>query len=212
MNKWHSVFRGMRREDGGVLVEFAITVTLFLFIFFAMLDFGRLVYQTVLAEKATYVAARSAIVRPAACAGVPERHALGIVPTGTPSPRFGTSCSAAGYVCASVATVTCNGSATNPTANEIWTQIADLLPLDATISDLEFTYAFDSNLGFLGGPYTPMVTVDIDLPDFTFVSPLGMLGVAASGGGGTPSLGSSVQFADFSVSMPAEDLNLGENG
>lgn len=212
MTKWLRISRHFRREDGGVLVEFAISVTLFLFIFFAMLDFGRLVYQTVLAEKATFVSARAAIVRPAACTGVPDRHTGGVVPAGSDAPRFGTSCSAANFICAPVATVTCAGSAANPTANEIWTQIQDLLPRDATIDNLQFSYAFDSNLGFLGGPYTPMVTVDINLPDFVFVSPLGLLGAAASGGGGAPSLGASVQFADFSVSMPAEDLNLGENG
>ena len=58
--------RWLSREDGGVLVEFSIVIALFLFIFFAMLDFGRLVYQTTLSEKATYIAARTAIVRPAA--------------------------------------------------------------------------------------------------------------------------------------------------
>jgi len=124
----------------------------------------------------------------------------------------GTSCRTAGYICAPVATVTCTGSATNATANEVWNRISPLLPPDATIGDIRFSYAFDPNLGFLGGPYTPMVTVDIDLPDFTFVSPIGLLAVAASGGTGTSTLGASVQFADFSVSLPGEDLNSGENG
>lgn len=212
MNWLAKIVRRYKREDGGVLVEFAISVTLFLFIFFAMLDFGRLVYQTTLAEKATFIAARTAIVRPAACAGVPDRHTIGTVPVGTPRPRYGTSCRTAGYVCTPVPTVTCAGNATNPTATEIWNRISPMLPLDATIDNLQFSYAFDPNLGFLGGPFTPMVTVEIDLPDFAFVSPLGLLGAAAAGGGATPSLGATVQFADFSVSIPAEDLNLGENG
>ena len=62
----------LKRNDGAVLVEFALVITLFFFIFFAMLDFGRLTYQTTLSEKATYIAARTAIVRPAACVGVPD--------------------------------------------------------------------------------------------------------------------------------------------
>ena len=201
---------GAKREDGGVLVEFAIVISLFLFIFFAMLDFGRLVYQTTLSEKATYIAARTAIVRPPACTGVPDRHTAGVVPTGTPTPRFGTSCSAASYVCSAVAVVSCSGDAASPTANEIWTRISPMLPPNATISNLQFTYAFDSNLGFLGGPYTPMVTVDLNLPDFAFVSPLGSLAVAA--GAPSSSLGPNSAFADFSVTLPAEDLNLGEAG
>lgn len=202
--------RWLSREDGGVLVEFSIVIALFLFIFFAMLDFGRLVYQTTLSEKATYIAARTAIVRPAACAGLPERHVAGTVPGGTTPPRYGTSCSVAGFVCQAVADVTCVGNAGNATAVEIWARIAPMLPPDASIDNLRFTYRFDQNLGFLGGPYTPMVTVDLDLPDFQFVSPLGALAVAA--GAPSSTMSPTAAFADFSVTLPAEDLNSGENG
>ncbi|MGB8621605.1 MAG: TadE/TadG family type IV pilus assembly protein, partial [Paracoccaceae bacterium] len=72
--------RRMRNEEGGVLVEFAFVIALFLFLFFTLLDFGRLAYSIVMAEKASALAARTAIVRPAACAGVPERHTRGTVP------------------------------------------------------------------------------------------------------------------------------------
>lgn len=204
------VSRFIKRNEGAVIVEFALVITLFLFIFFAMLDFGRLMYQTTLSEKATYIAARTAIVRPAACSNVPERHVLGTVPTGQTIPRFGTSCRSNASACQAVAPISCNGIATNATANEIWTRIEPMLPPDATIDNLQFTYRFDPNLGFLGGPYTPMVTVALNLPDFDFVSALSLLSAAIADGG--DSLGASAGFADFSVTLPSEDLNSGENG
>ena len=132
-NIWHFAMRWPRDEKAGVLVEFAIVVSLFLFMMFSVIDFGRLAFSHVTAEKAVQIAARRAIVRPPACAGVPERYSRGVVPGGTPAPRFGTSCRTASYVCAPVATVSCAGSAANPTAQEIWTQISPLLPSNATL-------------------------------------------------------------------------------
>lgn len=202
--------RYAREERGGVLVEFAIVISLFFFLFFSLLDFGRLVYTTTLAEKATFLAARLAVVRPAACAGVPDRHTRGPVTPGVTPPRFGTSCRVAADVCATVAPVTCSGNAANPTAAEIWDRIDDILPPGTNISVLQFTYQFDQNLGFLGGPYTPMVTVDLNLPNFQFVSPVGALATAA--GASSSSLGPSATYPDFSVSLPGEDLNSGDAG
>jgi len=72
------------------------------------------------------------------------------------------------------------------------------------VSDLRFEYRFDSRLGFLGGPYTPMVTVEITPPDFQFTSPLGAMASALTGSAST--LGSPTEYGEFSVSMPAEDL------
>lgn len=198
-------------ETGGVLVEFAIVVSLFLFMLFSVIDFGRLAFSHVAAEKAVQLAARKAIVRLPACTGVPDRYARGAVPNGTPVPRFGTSCRSASYVCASVATVNCAGNAANPTADEIWTQISPLLPSNAVIGDLQFSYSFDANLGYLGGPYVPMVTVSVNLPQFQFASPLGGLATAA-GAAGAGTLGSPITYPVFSVSYPAEDLAAGEAG
>ncbi|WP_135507167.1 TadE/TadG family type IV pilus assembly protein [Roseovarius aestuariivivens] len=201
------VTRFSQDEAGGVLVEFAIVVSLFLFLFMALLDFGRLSYSGVTAQTASQIAARIAVVRPPACAGVPQIHQRG---SAAPPPRFGTSCSAGAGVCLSVATVSCSGSASNATASEIWTRINPLLPHGTTIDSLQFSYAFDPNLGFLGGPYTPMVTVELDLDDFQFVSPLASLANAA--GATSSPIGSSATYSSFSVSLPAEDLALGESG
>jgi len=196
-----------REQSGGVLVEFALVVSLFLFLFAALLDFGRLSYSGVTAQSAAQIAARIAIVRPPACPGVPQTHQRG---TAASKPRFGTSCSAANGVCASVTAVSCEGSATNPTASEIWSRINPLLPFGTTIDALEFSYTFDPNIGFLGGPYTPIVTVELDLDDFQFVSPLAALANAA--GASNSALGSTATYSDFSVSLPAEDLAEGESG
>jgi len=210
-NSSHARGQRMRRflndQSGGVLVEFALVVSLFLFLFASLLDFGRLSYSGVTAQSAAQIAARIAIVRPPACAGVPQTHQRG---TAMSTPRFGTSCSAVNGACANVATTSCEGSAANATASEIWTRINPLLPIGTTIDAMEFSYAFDPNLGFLGGPYTPMVTVELDLDDFQFVSPLASLANAA---GATNSiLGSTATYSSFSVSLPAEDLAQGESG
>lgn len=194
-------------QTGAVLVEFALVVSLFFFLFFSLLDFGRLSYSGVLSQNAAQLAARIAVVRPPACPGVPETHDRG---TSTENPRYGTACSDVVNACASVATISCSGTSTNATASEIWGRINALLPVGTTIDALEFTYTFDSNLGFLGGPYTPMVTVELDLDDFQFLSPLSALANAA--GATNSSIGPTASYSSFSVSLPAEDLALGESG
>lgn len=193
-------------ETGGVLVEFAIVVSLFMFLFAALLDFGRLSYSGVMAQSAAQLAARTAIVRPPACTGVPQTHQRG----GNTLPSFGTSCSAVAGTCASVATVSCSGVASNATASEIWGRVNPLLPPNATIDMLQFSYSFDSNLGFLGGPYTPMVTIELTLNDFQFASPLAALANAA--GATNSTLPSTASYSNFSVSLPAEDLAAGDSG
>jgi len=198
-------------ESGAVLIEFAVVVSLFFFLFYTLLDFGRLSYSQVLAEKAAQVAARIAIVRPPACGGVPETHARGTVDSGTTPPRYGTACSAGTGVCADVEPTSCQGVASNATASEIWARIAPFVPPDAEIGALQFTYTYDQSMGFLGGPYTPIVTVDLNLPDFQFISPLGAIATAA-GATNTGTLGSDIAYTTFSVSLPAEDLAAGESG
>ena len=200
-----------RADSGAAMVEFGLVAVLFFYLFYVALDFGRFAYSRVLAQKAVDLAVRTAVVRAPACAALDKdlTNVRGTVSDGTIPPRFGTSCSAGANVCATVATVTCNGVASNPTANEIWTRIAPLLPPDATIANLSFSYSYDVNLGFLGGPYTPMVTVDLALPDFQFISPLGPF-MVHFGAAQADAIGPSVAYGSFSMSLPAEDLNLGD--
>jgi hypothetical protein len=183
-------------------------MSLFFFLFFGAIDLGRLVFSFVTAEKAAQMAVRMAIVRPPVCLNVPDRHTRGTAVNG---PRFGTSCKAVAGACAIVATPTCVGSAADPTSVEIWARIQPLLSPAAQIDNLQFTYTSDPNLGFLGGPYTPMVTVDLILPAFQFISPLGALATAA-GAANPGNLGSNLIYPAFSVSLPAEDLALGDAG
>lgn len=213
---WHRGSGGfLADETGAAMVEFAIVCAVFFLAFFQLLGFGLFASNNLMAEKATQLAARIAVARPAVdwCdeAGVPARITTSSI---VPAPRFGTNCRAGGgLTCAAVATVSCAGSTADATANEIWTRIQPMLPGDVEISDLQFTYAFDSNLGYLGGPYTPMVTVDLTVPNdnpellslFALVS---RLAVNAGGGAGF----NAPQYRVISISLPAEDLNTGTGG
>lgn len=203
----HKLRRFAPDRDGAVAVEFAIVASLMFFLFFALIDFGRLAFSQVMAEKAVHLAARTAAVRPPACTGVPAYHVRG---GASPAPRFGTSCAAGANTCLNPGTVTCLGSAGNATASEIWTAVQPWLPPNATTAHVRYTYTFDANLGFLGGPYVPMLTVDLDLPAFQFIAPIGALAQAA--GAASDPVGTTFTYPDFSMSLPAEDLALGEAG
>jgi len=203
--------RFLRDDSGTTLVEFAFVISLFLLIFFGLIDFGRMMFHFVNAERAMHVAARVAVVRPAACFGVPDSNLRGAVPFGTTPPRFGTLCSAGATVCLDPQIPPCPGVATNATATEIWNIVQGTLPNDATITNLRFTYSFDSNLGFLGGPYIPVVTVELQNLEFEFVSPLAAL-VALSGGVAPAGLGANIPFPSMSTSLPGEDLAMGTEG
>ena len=195
-------------EDGTTLTELAVALALFLLLLLGLLDFGRLAFHHVTAEKAMQIAARVAAVRPAACTGVPQIHVRG---DAAPPARFGTSCGAGTGICAAAAEASCLGAATNATAAEIWGLVGSGLPHGTTIANLRFRYASDPNLGFLGGPYTPVVTVELEDVTFQFVSPLGTL-VGLTGATPPNGLGGTIDFPAMSVSLPAEDLALGTNG
>lgn len=198
-------------EDGVTLVELAIVLPLFLLIFLGLIDFGRMGHEYVLAEKAMQLAARTAAVRPAACAGVPEFNVRGSgLQAGLP-PRYGTLCSAGSNFCVAVAEVTCTGSAANPTAAEVWARVEPAMPSYATVANLRFRYTYDQRLGFVGGPYVPIVTVEIQNLNFQFVTPLaGLAGLATSGA--SNGVGPTFPFPRMSVSLPAEDLAQGVSG
>ncbi len=200
-----------RNEDGTVLVELAIVLPVFLLLFFGLLDFGRFGAEYVMAEKAMQRAARIAVVRPPACPGVALIHTRGAVPVGTVPPRFGTKCSAGATICANPGIVTCTGSAADPTVAEIWTQISAMMPTGSTPANLRLRYEYDQSLGFLGGPYTPVVTVEIQNLNFQFATPLSALATLARATPGSAP-GATLPFPTMSVSLPAEDLASGNAG
>lgn len=217
----------LRDESGAAMVEFAVVAALFFLLFFSVLDFGRLLYTVVHAEKAAQIASRIASTRAIAC-----------LPSGTPLPvntrpagaltveRSGTSCDVGTDICRSVSlscgSIDRTGVASfdgpalihsaldpnHPTVVEIWNTIEPFMPPGTDSSVLNFRYDYDPTLGFLGGPYTPMVTVEFDLPDFEFVAPIGGL-VTLAAGGGTGGTNGDVAYPSFSVSLPAEDLTTG---
>lgn len=221
------LLRRLRRDERGTtLVEFAFVLALFLLMFFALLDFGRLAYNWVMAEKSMQMAARMAAVRPAICTGVPQRNLAG---SGN-NALFGTSCDfdrtvngqRVVAVCAgeSMRTYSCSGSTTNATANDIFTTVAPLLSgtdvntgQPASAANLLFTYTYDPAMNFLGGPYVPVVTVEIQNLRFDFTSPLlGLARLAGAAGGGTNDTYDPLTFPPMSVSLPGEDLALGNAG
>jgi Flp pilus assembly protein TadG len=199
--------RFVRDESGAAMVEFGIVVGIFFLMIFQLLDFGIFAATNLIAEKSTQRAVRIATVRPPACAGVPTRIDLG---TASPAPRFGTNCRAVANACAVQATVSCTGSAGNATANEIWTLIAPVMPAGTQISDLTFIYSQDPDLGYLGGPYVPVVTVELNLPAFQFTAPIGALATLA--GGGSNGFTGTPQYRTISISLPGEDLASGTDG
>lgn len=193
-------------ENGANLVEFSFVIILFVFLMLAIIDFGRIGHAWVTASKATQLAARLAAVRPPACGGVPSTNLRG---TSETPPAFGAICRAGVGVCAA-SSVTCAGVATNATAQEIFTAVRPLIPAATTIDQLQFSYVFDPDLGFLGGPYVPMVTVEFTSITFSYISQLGAFITAWTGNAST--LGADLTLPGMSVSLPGEDLGLGMEG
>lgn len=195
-----------RQDSGASLVEFGLVVLIFLFLIFAIIDFGRLAHTWAAAQKATQIASRIAAVRPPACTGVPELNQRG----SATAAGFGSLCRAGAGTCATPAVATCTGTAANATASEVYTAIRPLLPAGSTVANISFTYAPDPNLGFLGGPYVPVVTVDLVGLEFNFVSNLGRLIAPITGT--TTTLGADIALPTMSISVPGEDLALGTAG
>ncbi len=226
--------RFARNQQGTTMIEFAISVSLFLLIFFAVLDFGRLAYNWVMAEKAMQRAARIAAVRPPICPGVPRANER---PSGPVLADFihpaGTKCSLEAGLCRAVEPVRCTLNSVSSgdvealaTASEIWTAVLPMLPDNATSRNVLLRYEYDERLGFLGGPYTPVITAELvgdatdgDFDDFcfSFVTPLSAL-AAASGAAANidencnDDANPTIPFPDVSASIPAEDMNLGGRG
>jgi len=207
--------RGMRHlrrlrddEEGTTLVELAFVVAVFLLMFFMLLDFGRLAYNWAMAEKAVQMAARMAAVRPAVCLGVPTINEPGTANAA----KFGLPCSGAA-VCQGEtvpSAAPCSGTA-SATGTQIFDSVAGLLPGNATAANLRFRYSYDPAMNFLGGPYVPVVTVELQDLRFQFASPLlGLARIAgATANGNTPP---PLTFPAMSVSLPGEDLALGQAG
>lgn len=209
--------KALVNESGAALVEFAIALPIFLMLLFALIDFGRLGFSIVMARSAIDLAVRTAVVRPPACVGWNDPTSSNYVPTSNTrgsdtTPPFGTSCSFAAGVCAAPATVSCVGNASDASAVQIWNAVAPLMPYGTSISNLSFTYSYDPNLGFLGGPYVPKVSVTLMAATFQFVTPLGALTQLFMGTGSGFNTAGGLNYPSLSASLPGEDLAEGNGG
>ena len=213
-----------RDESGTTLVEFAMSISLFLLILFAIMDFARLGYNWVVTEKAMQRAVRIAAVRPPVCAGVPIYHSRD--PGASTTYGAGTNCGTDGGICTQV-DVQCllsnpDGGSTDAqdTADEMWAALQDLMPEGTNEANILLQYSYDRRLGFIGGPYVPVITAQVvgasngngfdELP-FTFVTPLSSL-AATAGASSSGSIPGTIPFPAISVTLPAEDMNQGMNG
>ncbi|TNC58905.1 pilus assembly protein [Rubellimicrobium roseum] len=200
-------------ESGTTLLELAMAIALFLLIFFALIDFGRMGYNWVMTQKAVQMAARIAAARPPACAGVPEANGIG-----TATEPYGTLCRNGAGICSTV-DISCDGATANATVAEIWARVEPLLPPDATPANLRFRYSTSGTaterIGFLGGPFTPVVTVEAQNLEFQFVHPLAGLASLAGATDTTDQAdaeANGIPMPSMSVSLPGEDLALGGAG
>ncbi len=201
--------REFRRDSSGsVLVEFAIVLPLFLILLFAIIDFGQIYLHWILAEKATHLAVRLAVVRPPLCAGVPTFNDR--ASTASLVLPFGSSCAADSGLCADPDPITCSGAtAISDGFDDIIGRVGSFLPAGIQAEDIQLTYS-SAKLGFLGGPYVPMVSVELnDDVEVPFITPLGPLLQAFYGGG--PGL-DNPSMPTMRATLPAEDLIEGGPG
>lgn len=201
-----------RQERGGALVELGVVVPLFLVLVFGMLEYGRLYWSTTMAQKAMQKAARMATVGPPLCGAMPSTHGLaGSAPSDT---RFGALCRVGGAnatVCATPSLpAPCQLNTATAYGGRIWNEIEMLLPPGSSAANVQITYSHDHRLGFLGGPYTPVVTAELVNLDFNFVLPLGpLVALAASDPTIATTSPNGITLPAMSTSVPAEDLAAG---
>jgi len=195
----------VRDERGGPLAEFALVIGLLFVVAILVFEMSRFFMRAAMAEYATHLAVRIAAVRPPVCPGVPDFNERASGSTA----RFGTMCSDPSAPCVDAGTQTCTGTAGDPVVDEIFATIQPLLRNDATPANLQFEYE-STDLGFLGGPYVPMTSVNLQDLQHEFILPLGQLfapwGDGSAGGDG------SVPLSPLTAAMPGEDLNVGTGG
>ena len=207
-----SARRTLRRfaadERGTTLVELALAIIVFLTLLFGVIDFGRVGYHYVGAERAVMQAARLATVLPPACSsaanfGEITRHPAAI---DSPSPpRMGTRCRKGENVCAVMTPISCAASNGDPEAQIIWAAVSRALPAGATADALTIRYVQDEDLGFLGGPYAPRVEIELARVPVTGMSVFGLASIY----GGDDDPDTSVLLPPMTAVMPGEGLGTG---
>lgn len=181
--KFPSPYQLFKREDGAAAVELAIVAVFFFVIFFAILDFGRLWYTYNVAEKATQVGARFAVVSEPVYPTLQDFDAISsgvAVGNGERLPALAlgeVTCTNATCTCTETAGGNCSAlpsEATDATAfNDIVFRMQMMMP-QIQPENVTVTYRH-VGLGFSGNPfgpdYSPTVTVRLTGMQFDFVTP-----------------------------------------
>jgi hypothetical protein len=187
--------RTLRRDERGTaMVETTIVFPIILLTTLAILEFGNLFAQWILAEKATEMGARFAITSTMAATAVPDCGVTTTQPLGTPcrlvpgSDTWTSTCSAGG--------AGCNAAAFNAIVAQMQGVYARVAPANVVV---EYR---GTGLGFVGrGTPVPDVTVRLQNMTFTFVA---MGGLVRNLFGGQ--LGDTIQMPDFRATLTGEDL------
>ena len=167
-----SLLRNLRRDErGATAVEFALIALLLFIVSFGIIDFGLAYWQWVMAEKATQVGVRKAVVSNMVANGL----------TTWPINNGGTS--ANGTACmtgttivtdCSFSPVTCTSTQCTPntygfSSTAFTAIVAEMQKMDPYIANnnVQITYS-PNGLGFVGRPNGLPVTVTVTLTGMTF--------------------------------------------
>jgi Flp pilus assembly protein TadG len=178
-----SLLWNLRRDERGTTaVEFALVGLLLFIVSFGIIDFGLAYWQWVMAEKATQVGVRKAVVSNMVAQGLTTwpinnggTSANGTAcTTGT---TIITDCSFSPVTCTSNAagtTITCSCPSTpcpkgTPAASDFTAIVAEMQKMDPYIANnnVQITYS-QNGLGFVGRPNGLPVTVTVTLTGMTF--------------------------------------------
>jgi hypothetical protein len=182
-------------ESGTALVEAAIVFPFFFFVVMAVLEFGNLFAQAILAEKATEVGVRFAVTSDIVATGVSDCGVATSQPPGTPcrlvpgSDAWSRSCTAGA--------AGCSATALNAVVARMQAVYARIAPENVVV---EYT---GTGLGFVGrGTPVPNVTVRLRDMEFSFV----VLGAIVRGLFGGVA-GDVIALPAFSSTLSGEDLH-----
>lgn len=191
-------------ELGASAAEFALVLPLMIMLLFGMIDIGRFLWIVNMAEKATQVGARFAIVTDPVSPGLVEADfASGTLPAGEliPASELGElACTSAGCTCSGACPVS-NLAVDSAAFNAIVARMQTIHP-GVAAANVRITYR-GSGFGFAGGPsggggvpetmeISPLVTVSLTGLQFT---PMTVLRLG------------SFNLPQFSTTLPAEDAS-----
>lgn len=148
-----------RDEAGAATIEYVVLLLPLIALVFTSFQIALAYHFALTAQKAVELGARIAAVRDAVHTGIPAENAL------APGARVGDSCALGGCVepggpwrCAGddLAGPDCDAAAFAAIFDEVGRVAYLLSPEDLTV-----TYRY-ANLGFAGGPFTPIIEVSIE--------------------------------------------------